>query len=90
LKLETALRSVPGQRSAISVSYFFMLAGDENLVKPDRWIGRFLKRHLGYVTSSAEAQSLIAGACAILRVKYPHLTPRLLDNVIWNLERRWT
>jgi hypothetical protein len=87
LQLDAALRSVPGQRSGISVSYFFMLAGDENFVKPDRWIGRFLNRRLGYVPGSAEAQSLVAGACTILRAKYPHLTPRLLDYAIWNFER---
>jgi hypothetical protein len=87
LQLDAALRSVPGQRSGISVSYFFMLAGDENFVKPDRWIGRFLNRRLGYVPGSAEAQSLISGAAGILRTKYPHLTPRLLDRAIWNFER---
>jgi hypothetical protein len=34
--------------------------------------------------------SLLSGARAILREKYSHLGPRLLDNVIWNLERRPT
>jgi len=79
--------SNPGQTSGISISYFFMLAGTEDLIKPDRMIGRFLKRHLGYEPSPAEAQSLIFGACEILRAQYPHLTPRLLDYVIWSHER---
>jgi hypothetical protein len=64
-----------------------MLGGTEDLVKPDRWIGRFLKRHLGYEPSPEEMQSLISGACAILQTKFPHLTPRLLDYVIWSHER---
>ena len=86
-KLEAELRRIPGQTSGISISYFFMLAGTENLIKPDRWIGMFLKRHLGSEPRPAEAQSLISGACDILRTKFPHLTPRLLDYVIWNHER---
>ncbi len=86
-KLEAELRRIPGQTSGISISYFFMLAGTEDLIKPDRMIGRFLKRHLGYEPSPAEAQSLIFGACEILRAQYPHLTPRLLDYVIWSHER---
>jgi hypothetical protein len=86
-KLEADLLQIPGQTSGISTSYFFMLAGTEDLVKPDRWIGRFLARHLGYVPGSAEAQSLISGVCEILRKKFPHLTPRLLDYVIWSHER---
>jgi hypothetical protein len=87
-ELESALRRVPGQASGISIRYFFMLAGSDELVKPDRWIGRFLERHLGYTPSAAEAQSLIAGACQKLRTKYPQLVPRLLDNVIWNYESK--
>jgi hypothetical protein len=85
--LEATLRRIPGQTSGISISYFFMLAGTEDLIKPDRMIGRFLRRHLGYEPSPAEAQSLISGACEILRTKYPDLTPRLLDYVIWSHER---
>jgi hypothetical protein len=30
--LDAALRSVPGQRSGISIGYFFILAGDHNMV----------------------------------------------------------
>jgi hypothetical protein len=85
--LEAKLRRIPGQASGISISYFFMLAGTEDLIKPDRMIGRFLKRHLGYEPSPSEAQSLISGACEILRTKYSHSTPRLLDYVIWSRER---
>jgi hypothetical protein len=86
-KLDAELRLIPGQTTGISTSYFFMLAGTEDLVKPDRWIRRFLARHLGYAPGSAEVQSLISGACAILQAKYAHLTPRLLDYVIWSQER---
>jgi len=86
-KLEAALRLIPGQTSGISISYFFMLSGNEHLVKPDRWIGRFLARRLGVEPSPAEAQSLVVAACAILLAQYAHLTPRLLDYTIWSYER---
>lgn len=86
-KLDAKLRQIPGQKSGISVSYFFMLAGTEGLVKPDRWISRFLKRCLSAEPTSEEAQSLISGACTVLLTRYPDLTPRLLDNLIWNHER---
>jgi hypothetical protein len=88
VNLEGALRQIPGQASGISISYFFMLAGSEDFIKPDRWIKGFLKHYLGYEPNPAEAQSLIPGACEMLRkTQYPHLTPRLLDDVIWNHER---
>ena len=32
-----AIKSIPGQRSGISLSYFFMLSGSDDLVKEDRW-----------------------------------------------------
>jgi hypothetical protein len=86
-ELEGELRQIPGQTSGISITYFFMLAGTENLIKPDRWIGRFLKRCLNAEPTPEEAQFLISGACEMLLTEYPDLTPRLLDNVIWNYER---
>ena len=85
--LEAALRQIPGQGSRISISYFFMLAGSEDLIKPDRWIVSFLQRCLGRCPSLDEAQLLLSEACKALQLKYPHLTPRLLDNAIWKYER---
>ncbi len=86
-ELEAGLRQIPGQKSGISISYFFMLAGTEDLIKPDRWIRRFLKRCLNTETSPEDAQHLVSGACAVLLKKYPKMTPRLLDYVIWDHER---
>jgi hypothetical protein len=85
--LEAELCRVRGQGSGISTRYFFMLAGTEDLIKPDRWIGRFLKRCLNAEPTPEEAQFLISSACEMLLTRYPDLTPRLLDNVIWNYER---
>ena len=85
--LEAKLVQIPGQRSGISTSYFFMLAGTEDLIKPDRWIMRFLKHCLDTYPKLEEAQLLLSEVCEILQAKHPHLTPRLLDNIIWNYER---
>ena len=86
-RLAAQLGQISGQTSGISTSYFFMLVGTESLIKPDRWIGRFLKRCLNAEPDAEVAQFLISSACEILLTRYPDLTPRLLDNVIWNYER---
>jgi hypothetical protein len=83
--LEMKLRKIPGQ--GISVGYFFMLAGNDDLIKPDRWILNFLTRCLGRSPGLAEAQSLFSAVCSILRKQHPSLSPRLLDNTIWKYER---
>lgn len=85
--LEEELLKVKGQGRGTSISYFFMLAGTEDLIKPDRWIGRFLKRCLNTDKTPQEAQFLISGACETLRTRYPGLNSRLLDYVIWDHER---
>lgn len=41
-----AIRSIPGQRSGISLQYFWMLAGSDDLVKPDRMVIRYLESAL--------------------------------------------
>jgi hypothetical protein len=86
-EFEAAIRSIPGQTSGLSLRYFFMLSGNDEFVKPDRMITRFLQRVLGRAVSMDEAQLLISSACRSLRPDFPHLTPRLLDHAIWNYER---
>jgi hypothetical protein len=39
---ELDIKNIPGQKSGICLEYFFMLSGDENKIKPDRMIKRFL------------------------------------------------
>jgi hypothetical protein len=87
-RLEAAVQAVPGQGSGISLTYFFMLAGSDDLVKPDRMLGRFLRRSLGRRVGPEETQELLAAATAQLRLRYPQLTPGLLDQAIWQQERR--
>lgn len=86
--LATDILSVHGQSSGISLGYFFMLAGSDDLVKPDRMILAFLKSALGRSVCMSEAQELLRAAAELLsQANYPHLTPRLLDHLIWNYQR---
>jgi len=87
IALEKDIRSIPGQTSGISLKYFFMLAGSDDLIKPDRMILAFLGEALGRLVSVSEAQDFLTAAAKQLRVNYPNLTPRLLDHEIWKFQR---
>ncbi len=86
-QFEKEVLSIRGQGSGISLSYFFMLSGSDDLIKPDRWIINFISAALELACSQSCALRLLSGACAILKLKYLHITPRLLDNTIWNHQR---
>lgn len=84
----SAIYAIPGQKSGIALRYFFMLSGQENFVKPDRMIARFVQAATNLWLTRDELQCAIVGACALLARDYPHLTPRLLDNLIWKYQRQ--
>lgn len=86
--LVSGLRAVRGQGSGISAGYFWMLAGSDDLIKPDRMILGFLKDTLSRDVSVSEACALLAAAAVILQAEWPHLTPRLLDYEVWLYQRR--
>ena len=84
---ENDIKSIPGQKSGISLSYFYMMAGADSLIKPDRHVWNFVKKGLNEDVSLHEAENLLYDSSRVLELKYPHITPRLLDNVIWNHQR---
>lgn len=86
--LEKEVKGIPGQSSGLSLGYFFMLAGSEDQVKPDRMILRFLSAALGRDVQAHEAQHLLGAACSDLLPEFPELTPRLLDHCIWHVQRK--
>jgi len=80
------IRLIPGQ--AISLDYFLMMAGRIDLVKPDRMVQRFVGRCLNEPGINPPlAAYLLARAADELRTEYNHLTPRLLDWIVWSYER---
>lgn len=86
--LEQKIRQIPGQGSGISLSYLWMLAGSDESVKPDRMVVCFLENALGRPVRLVEAQPLLSQAAALLQDSFPGVTPRLLDNEIWKLQRQ--
>lgn len=47
---EAMILGLPGQSSGIAFDYFMMLAGDDNLIKPDRMVQRYVRHVLGLST----------------------------------------
>jgi hypothetical protein len=81
---EREFRLIPGQGSGVSLSYFWMLAGDQNLIKPDRMVIGFLSDALGRTNIlTAEATDLVVHAAHDLKVP-----PALLDYAIWSFQRQ--
>jgi hypothetical protein len=86
-RIEKEIRMIPGQGSGISWSYFNMLAGSDNHIKPDRMVVRFLQDTVEHNVGRDEALSMLQGAISILRESHENLTLRLLDHTIWNYQR---
>ncbi len=87
-EFERVIRRIRGQRSGISLIYFYMMCGSETHVKPARMVLRYLSRVLKRQVSAHEVQPLVTRASHALNPKYPHMTPRLLDTYIWQYERK--
>lgn len=88
--LESAIRAIPGQGSGLSLGYFWMLTGSDDFVKPDRMVLRFLQAVLSRDVKQDEARKLLTDVTSLLKVRFPNLTPRLLDHEIWKYQRKDT
>lgn len=84
---EKDIFSIPGQKSGLSLRYFYMLSGEDDFVKPDRMICRFVESALGRFVNEDEAEFLVIETAKNLTTRFPHITPRLLDNVIWKYQK---
>jgi len=82
--IETQVKAIKGQRSGISVDYFYMLSGNDDLIKADRHILNYIYMATGYRVSKDKAQKLIANSVEVLKLEYPEITCRMLDHAIWN------
>lgn len=84
VRAEQEILQIPGQKSGLSLRYFYMLSGDDSQAKPDRHVLRFLKEHTGRDFSIQQAQDALINVVGVLKEKYPHMTVRLLDYSIWD------
>ncbi|WP_036479460.1 hypothetical protein [Myxosarcina sp. GI1] len=86
-EFEYSIKQIPGQKSGISTSYFYMLAGEENFIKPDRMIIRFIESCIGKSINIHEATELLKEAYKTLKSNFPNLTLRQLDHEIWKYQK---
>lgn len=87
-ELDKDILSVHGQSSGVMLKYLKMLCGNNNLIKPDRMVKRFVADFSSTITSDEDLQELVSrAATGVLRLKYPNMTPRLLDYLIWEYQK---
>ncbi len=84
--LEIVIRAVKGMGNA-GVNYLFMLTGDSDRCKPDVHLHHCIADACGCDVSDEECQILLTDAVKMLNSKYPNMTVRDLDGVIWNKYR---
>lgn len=83
------IQKTPGHSSGIAFGYFRMLAGHEELIKPDTRLRAFVTKALDKpsMIGALEAHDLIMKAYEALKPRIPDLTPRQLDYAIWDSQR---
>jgi len=80
--VEQNLRAVPGNGAHdIRLNYLWMVAGDDQHIKPDRMILRWLAAQLGHPVTTAAATLLVTDVAGQLG----H-TPWALDHAIWRAQ----
>lgn len=81
-QVERELSRVRGHGAGVRMAYLWMLLGDDNGVKPDRMVIRWLQRAIGRESSVDEARVILADASVRLGG-----TLWELDHAIWLDER---
>ena len=87
---EAIILGLPGQSSGIAFDYFMMLAGDDNLIKPDRMVQRYVGHALDLdsVPQPRQAAILVRLAAKELHNRGQLWTPLSLDHAIWKHQSR--
>jgi len=82
---EAMILGLPGQSSGIAFDYFMMLAGDDNLIKPDRMVQRYVGSalKLDAIPQPRQAAILVRLAARVLRKRGHQWSPLSLDHAIW-------
>jgi len=82
--IENKIKSIKGQGSGLSLIYFYMLAGNDDLIKADRHIIRFIFEATGKKVTKSEAEKIITDCVENLNNKHDNINSRLIDYTIWN------
>lgn len=77
---------IPGQKSGISLQYFFMLASDNDFIFPSRYLIAFLSNVLEKNISPKKTIQLLNASYKILQNEYLHLTLKQLDYAIYSYQ----
>ena len=86
---EALVLNLPGQSSGISFDYFQMLAGNDNLVKPDRMVQRYVAHAVGMPSDPSPrlTGALVRLAARELSSRGHDWSPLSLDYAIWVRQR---
>ncbi|MEE2032322.1 hypothetical protein [Rhodococcus chondri] len=86
--VDSALRRIPGEGgSGIRRGYLWMLVGNDDLIKPDRMVLRWLRHH-GVDVSPEVARGVIATVAESLTATTGKpVTPWEVDHAMWNAGR---
>ena len=88
--LDNEIKQVKGQSSGIMLKYLYMLAGKSDEIKPDRHMINYVKSVFPGIKGEKdypEIIKIIKEAVRQLKGKYPMLTERFLDVLIWDYMR---
>ncbi|WP_254707641.1 hypothetical protein [Rhodococcus pyridinivorans] len=86
--VETALRQVPGEGgSGVRRGYLWMLIGDQDTIKPDRMVLRWLARHGVDVTPDSAREILRNIAHKLSAGSERQITAWEVDHAIWQAAR---
>ena len=87
-KVEADLRRIPGEGAAgVRRGYLWMLLGNDDLVKPDRMVLRWLGRH-GVSVSAEQARFVLATVAERLSIRMGRrISAWELDHAIWLASR---
>jgi hypothetical protein len=78
-KLRSEIEKIPGHSTGTIHNYFMMLIGDNNAVKADSMITRFVANALGLKNvQPPRAENAVREAAKALKAEFPNLTPSLL------------
>jgi len=91
---EKLVKRIPGQGPGTTFTYFLMLAGEDDFVKSDTHIRRFVSDALSIdwrnLVSADRAANLVTETARRFAVSFPGLTPAKLDHAIWAYQKSRT